>query len=332
MTMNYRSISDLNSTILRNLHRLPRDLDLVVGVPRSGLLAANLLALMANIRLSDLDAYVEGRVYTSGVTKAAGMREEGAGRRKVLVLDDSIYGGGAMETARARVEAAGLDDEVIFAAVYGLHPSHSQADLVFETVPDPRLFQWNFMHHKFLERSCVDIDGVLCHDPSLDENDDGPAYLRFMTNARPLYHMTHPIGTLVTSRLERYRPQTEAWLARTGLRYGKLVMLDLPSAAERRRLAAHGRFKADYYRTSDAILFIESENQQARTIARVAGKPVLCLETHSLIEPSLGALLSQVPKVGSPAQGLRIAKQATRTLIGPHRYAALRRLKGRLSP
>lgn len=329
--MNYRSISDMNSTILKNLHRLPRDLDLVVGVPRSGLLAANLLALMANIRLTDLDSYVEGRVYTSGVTKASGMREASAGPRKVLVLDDSIFGGGAMEAARRRVEEAGLGDEVLFAAVYGVHPTHSQADLVFETVPDPRLFQWNFMHHRFLERSCVDIDGVLCHDPSLDENDDGPAYLRFMTEARPLYHMTHPIGTLVTSRLEKYRPETEAWLARTGLRYGKLVMLDLPSAAERRRLAAHGSFKAEHYRTSDAILFIESENQQARTIAQLAGKPVLCLETHSLIEPTIGALLSQVPKVASTAQGLRIAKEATRSLIGSDRYAALRRLKGRLA-
>ncbi len=197
--MNYRSISDLNSTILRNAHRLPRDLDLVVGVPRSGLLAANLLALMANVRLTDLDGYVEGRVYTTGVTKASGMREARAARRKVLVLDDSILHGGAMATARARVEAAGLDDEVIFAAVYGPHPSHPQADLVFEAVPNPRLFQWNFMHHKLLEQSCVDIDGVLCHDPTQDENDDGPAYLRFMTDARPLYHVTHPIGTLVTS-------------------------------------------------------------------------------------------------------------------------------------
>jgi uncharacterized HAD superfamily protein/adenine/guanine phosphoribosyltransferase-like PRPP-binding protein len=323
--MNYRSISDLNSTILRNAHRLPRDLDLVVGVPRSGLLAANLLALMANVRLTDLDAYVEGRVYTSGVTKASGMREERRDRRKVLVLDDSIFGGGAMATARARVEAAGLDDEVIFAAVYGLQAEHPQADLVFETVPDPRLFQWNFMHHRFLEQSCVDIDGVLCHDPTQDENDDGEAYLRFMTDARPLYHMTHPIGTLVTSRLEKYRPQTEAWLASIGLRYGKLVMLDLPSAAERRRLAVHGSFKADYYRTSDAILFIESENRQAQTIAQLSGKPVLCLETHRLIEPSLGALLSQVPRMGSTAQGVRIAKQVTRSLLGPQRYAALKR-------
>lgn len=80
--MNYRSITDLNSTILRNIHRLLRGLDLVVGVPRSGLLAANLLALLANLRLSDLDSYVEGGVYTSGVTKpwACARRGQGGAR------------------------------------------------------------------------------------------------------------------------------------------------------------------------------------------------------------------------------------------------------------
>lgn len=323
--MHYRSISDMNAAILKNMHRLPRDLDLVVGVPRSGLLAANLLALLGNLRLTDLDSYVEGRTYTSGTTKAAGMREVGPGPRKVLVLDDSISGGHAMTAARRRVEEAGLADEVTFGAVYGAEPSHPEADIVFETVPQPRVFQWNFMHHVVLERACVDIDGVLCHDPSESENDDGPAYLRFLTEARPLYGMTHPIGTLVTSRLERYRPQTEAWLAGLGLRYDKLVMLDLPSQAERRRLGAHGSFKADHYRQSDAVLFIESENRQAQTIAQASGKPVLCLETHTLIEPSLGALLSSLPKAGSAEQGKRVIKQAARAVLGPQRYAALKK-------
>ncbi len=323
--MNYRSIDDMNSTILANIHRLPRDLDLVVGVPRSGLLAANLLALMLNVRLTDLDSYVEGRVYMSGITKASGMREATSDRRKVLVIDDSIFSGGAMTTARKRVEAAGLKDEVIFAAVYGLSQSQPPADLVFETVPGPRIFQWNFMHHESLEQSCVDIDGVLCHDPTQDENDDGPAYLKFMMEARPLYHVSRPIGTLVTSRLEKYRPQTEAWLASIGLSYNRLIMLNLPSKAERQRLDAHGSFKADHYRQSDAILFIESENRQAQTIARIAGKPVLCLETHSMIKPTLGALLTQVPRISSAAQGIRLAKQATRSLLGPNGYAAIKK-------
>ncbi|WP_415183139.1 phosphoribosyltransferase [Phaeovulum sp.] len=326
--MQFRSIADMNDTIVKAMRRLPHDLDLVVGVPRSGMIAAQFVALLGNIRLTDLDSYLAGRIYSSGKTKATGMRPETEGRRRVLVIDDSINGGTAMKEAKARVAAAGLKDDVIFAAVYGSKPHHPEADLVFETVPWPRLFQWNFMHHKFLKDSCIDIDGVLCHDPTAAENDDGAAYLHFLATARPLYRMTRPLGTLVTSRLERYRPQTESWLAAQGVRYDRLVMLDLPSKAARQRLAAHGSFKGEYYRDSDAILFIESENRQALRIAEIAGKPVLCLQTNRMITPSNAAATNRLLRnEARPAR--RLLKKAAYALLGAERVALLKqRLRG----
>ncbi len=322
--MHYRSISDMNAAIVKNMHRLPRDLDLVVGVPRSGLLAANLLALAGNIRMSDLDSYLDGRVYSAGTTKTHSLRKTTSGPRKVLILDDSIRTGEAMTTVRERVAAAKLEDTVIYAAVYGATAQHPETDLVFEIVLQPRIFQWNFMHHVALEQACVDIDGVLCHDPSEQENDDGAAYIEFLKSARPLYPMTRPIGALVTSRLEKYRPQTEAWLAATGVRYNQLVMLDLPSKAERQRLGTHGSFKAEYYRNSAFELFIESENAQARKIARLSGKPVLCVETHTMIEPSAVAILSSATRAGSVGQGRNTIKRLARSVLGHERYETLK--------
>ncbi len=53
--MNYRNIADLNHTIRQNLHRLPRNVDVVVdvvvGIPRSGLLAANIVRCMQSFHL-----------------------------------------------------------------------------------------------------------------------------------------------------------------------------------------------------------------------------------------------------------------------------------------
>jgi uncharacterized HAD superfamily protein/adenine/guanine phosphoribosyltransferase-like PRPP-binding protein len=322
--MHYRSISDMNAAIVNNMHRLPRDLDLVVGVPRSGLLAANLLALAGNTRMSDLDSYLDGRVYSAGTTKTHSLRNTKSGKRKVLILDDSIRTGDAMTTVRQRVAAANLDDTIFYAAVYGAAPQHPETDLVFEVVLQPRIFQWNFMHHVALEQACVDIDGVLCHDPSGQENDDGAAYIEFLKSARPLYPMTRPIGALVTSRLEKYRPQTEAWLAATGVRYNQLIMLDLPNKAERQRLAAHGSFKADFYRKSGFGLFIESENAQAREIARLSGKPVLCVETHTMIEPSAVAILSSATRAGSLGHGRNAIKRFVRSALGHQRYETLK--------
>ncbi|SDL95080.1 phosphoribosyltransferase [Paracoccus chinensis] len=337
--MNYRSLADLNDTILHNLHRLPQDIDLVVGIPRSGLLAANLLSLLKNIPLTDLDSFLEGRIYTSGTTKRyAGLERGIADMRRILILDDSISGGNAMREARKRVESSGIGGrtgaEILFAAIYSVQTKHPEADLVFEQVRLPRIFQWNFMHHVMLEKSCVDIDGVLCLDPTEQQNDDGEAYQQFLREALPLHGSSRRIGWLVTSRLEKYRHLTEAWLQAQGIEYGQLVMLDLPSAAERRRLGAHGSFKAEFYRKSDATLFIESEHEQAETIARLSGKPVLCIETNQIHLPNgLSPVAVRQQMRNMPARlrkrrqaaGER-AKSVARTLLGESGYLALKKL------
>lgn len=334
--MHYRSISDMNDAIISNLHRLPRDIDLVVGIPRSGLLAANLLSLTANIPMTDLDSFVAGKAFSSGSTKRqSALVREISDMKKVLVIDDSILSGTSMRNARTRVSASGTAAELIFSAVYGLPEARSDADFVFEALPPPRIFQWNFMHHGFLEQSCVDIDGVLCLDPTEAENDDGPAYEKFLSQARPLYGPTRKIGWLVTSRLEKYRALTEAWLTSQGIEYGELVMLDLPSKAQRQRLGAHGSFKADFYRKSDAILFVESEHAQAATIARLSGKPVLCVETHQVVYPNtlslprLEQMMRNVPhriRTANTYAGRReIVAKVARLTLGKNRYETLRK-------
>ncbi|ASY60200.1 phosphoribosyltransferase family protein [Sinorhizobium sp. CCBAU 05631] len=327
--MYYRSIADMNSTIARNLHRLPRDIDLVVGIPRSGLLAANLVSLTANIQMTDLDSFVAGKTFSCGITKrSAALQRTIPEMRRILVIDDSINGGGAMREARVKAAAAGVArDQLVFAAVYGTYERYDEADLVLEVVPQPRLFQWNVMHHKFLGQSCVDIDGVLCFDPTNEENDDGPAYLQFLAQARPLYVPTRKIAYLVTSRLEKYRAQTEAWLAAQGIEYGELIMLDLPSKEERQRLAAHGRFKAEFYRRSDAVLFIESEHDQAVNIAKLSGKPVLCIESQQMISSNSAWLLAGLKQAKSLEGRQAMLKAAARAMLGERGYQAL---KGRV--
>jgi uncharacterized HAD superfamily protein/hypoxanthine phosphoribosyltransferase len=322
--MNYRSIADMNDSILEGLHRLPPGIDLVVGVPRSGMIAAIYTALLCNLELADLDSYLDGRTLSAGRTKRAGMRQASGGRRNVLVIDDTINSGTAMAEARQRVAEAGKSDEVVFAAVYGSKLSHPQADIVFEIVPWPRMFQWNFMHHKLLANCCIDIDGVLCHDPNREQNDDGVAYTKFLAEAPPLYAFSVPLGSLVTSRLEKYRPQTEAWLEARGIVYRDLIMLDLPSAAERRKKGVHGSFKAGIYRKSDAPLFIESENKQAEQIAALSGKPVLCLQTHRIIYPK-GEPLASDRQTESVSRPLReAAKLSAQRLLGPAAFESLR--------
>ena len=338
--MQYRSVADLNDAVLRNVRRLPRGIDLVVGIPRSGLLAGNLLSLALNLPLTDPDGLLARRLLSAGRTRRhAGMDLERSAGRKIVLVDDTIQSGQSMREMRDRIAAAGRGFEVVTCAVYGPRSTHPDADLVLEAVPQPRLFQWNVMHHALLGQACVDIDGVLCCDPTAAENDDGPAYRAFLLGAAPLLVPTLPIGVLVTSRLEKYRPETEAWLESAGIRYGRLVMLDLASREERLALRGHGAWKADIYRRSDALLFIESEQAQAQEIARIAGKPVLCIESQTMIAPdplspialaqSVRLLPARLRAAHSPLTSLTRLKLAARGLLG---QAAYDQVKGWLRP
>lgn len=284
--MHFRSINDLYRDVWGNLHRLPADIDLVVGVPRSGMLPATIVALARNLPLADLDGFAQGRVLSTGTTRRVAGEGEGAERfRHVLVVDDSCRTGSSMRAAREAL--ANLPDrpKLTFCVAYGTGEAAPEVDLALATVPEPRVFEWNVLHHPIVSRAGFDIDGVLCIDPTERENDDGPAYMEFLFGAAPLHRPRREIAMLVTSRLEKYRPATEDWLARNGVRYRELRMLDLPDAETRRRLGVHASFKAECYRQSDCALFVESELHQAREIARLSGKPVLSLQGPEMVLP-----------------------------------------------
>lgn len=135
-----------------------------------------------------------------------------------------------------------------------------------------------------LRHACVDIDGVLCKDPTSAENDDGKNYEKFLANAEPLLRFSTPIGTLVTNRLERYRLPTETWLAKNRIQYENLVMCACRTQAERRKAGNYGKFKASVYvKEKRSPIFIESCPVQAREIARLSGKLVYCVDAGELL-------------------------------------------------
>jgi orotate phosphoribosyltransferase len=284
--MKYRSVADLDEDVVAWLQQLPADLELIVGIPRSGLLVATLLALHLNLPMTDVAGLIEGRVlqpgprYSGDVT---GLLDES---RRVLVVDDSVLLGRQLETVRAQVRSARLAHTIRYAALYPAPGSEHHVDFYFETVATPRCFEWNLMHHPWvLSKTCMDIDGVLCRDPSPEENDDGTQYRQFLTSTERRYLPTAPVRWLVTARLEKYRALTEEWLRAHGVEYSELIMMDYPDMAARRAANAYASFKAEAYARTGALLFVESSSTLAAEVARLSGKSVFCLETRRMIDP-----------------------------------------------
>ncbi|WP_397446202.1 phosphoribosyltransferase [Polaribacter sp. R77954] len=278
--MNYRNIKDLNNIILKRLSIIPRDFDLIVGVPRSGMLPANLLSLYLNKPYTDIDSFLNGHIYKAGARSQ--FFEEGA-YKKVLVVDDSIASGSAMIECKEKLKHLEDKFDLKYCAIFIIPGKEKMVDYFFEIVPLPRYFQWNVLNHTTLEKACFDIDGVLCEDPTPEQNDDGEKYIDFILNAPPLFIPGAKIGTIVTSRLEKYRKETETWLAAQNIKYNDLIMLDLPDMAARQKANNHGDHKAKAYMSKPYVLFIESEYNQAVEINRISKKPVLCTANFEMI-------------------------------------------------
>ena len=82
---------------------------------------------------------------------------------------------------------------------------------------------------------------------------------------------------ICTGRLEKYRPQTEAWLKKHGIRYNDLIMFNgTKEERDSNHLKNVGEYKADVFNNFEGLAFgvrqkplyfIESCPHQSRLIA-----------------------------------------------------------------
>ena len=280
--MNFRTIEDLSRIINNNLYKIPDDVDLIVGVPRSGLLAANMISLQLNKPLTDLDNLLKNKLIGSGISKKKiNWISKPDEARKILLVEDSSATGITFNQTLNRIKKSKFYDKIIFLVVIVNSTTKDLPDMYFDVCESPRMFEWNFYHNGNIVNSCFDIDGVLNRDPSEEENDDGKKYIKFISRVQPRVVPTKEIGYLVTSRLEKYRPQTEKWLKKNGIKYKELIMMNVATKEERLKLGNHADFKAEHYsRLVDTNIFIESNEKQAKRINELSGKAVFCVDTN----------------------------------------------------
>lgn len=321
--MDFLNVADLWRTLLLNRRKLPRDIDLVVGIPRSGMFPATMLATQLNLPMTDLDGLVANRILGHGSTKSAPDVERArAADRTVLVIDDTVGSGGAFRQARVALE--GVPGKIVFCAVYAAVARHPDVDIVLKKVDHAPLCQWNLMHHAVLSNACVDMDGVLCRNPELHEDDDGKAYRTFLETAEKLHATSGEIGWLVTSRRARYRAETEAWLAKHDVRYRSLIMAETEDDH-----AQSPDYKARVYIQTGAELFIESEAEDAARIFELSQRPVLCIATQSMVAGTAGASGYRSRRTKRLTSSLATIKLTARRIFGNRLYYALKRLAGR---
>ena len=290
--MNYRSIGDISNIIRKRFAEIiPRNTELIIGVPRSGMIPATLISEYMNIPVMSLDMFKDNvdPIVPYGGSRLGEVKQlHVSDLKNIVVIDDSCATGKAItETKELLSECLSRAQSVLYGCVYATSQATAYVDFYFEIVEKLRVFEWNIMNHYLLSLCCLDLDGVLCIDPTSEQNDDGVLYRDFIINAVPLFIPRFKIGAIVTSRLEKYRELTEAWLEKNNIQYEHLFMLDFPDAESRRKAGVHSIYKAEVYSKLNAIMFIESEPWQAKYINEKTDKPVYCVGDNKMYDQDM---------------------------------------------
>jgi uncharacterized HAD superfamily protein/adenine/guanine phosphoribosyltransferase-like PRPP-binding protein len=273
---NAQLIRDCKNILLPQIANL--DIRGILGIPRSGMFPASMIAMWLNLPLYFLDPQ-NNLVPMSGASKFGGIRmmEHKPLTGRLLVVDDTVYSGTAIKNFKSRF----LED-VYFAATYVKPEAKDLVDFYAKELPPPHLLEWNLFNCTYIQQALLDFDGILCPNVPFEILEDEEKHKEWLSNVKPFYHRLPKFKCkgIVTARFERYRDITENWLARHNVKYERLVMM--PNEMEEDRLRDHvetsSTYKAKHFVKSDAKFFIESEVPEAIRIRKKSGKLVICPE------------------------------------------------------
>lgn len=273
---NYRNFNYVNALIMNNLERIPEDIDLIVSIPRSGLLIGTLIAEYTNKASTDLFSYLADvdnyKLNVGSFAPATSVKTA----QNILLVDDSMGVGITMDKAKDLVRKKNPTCKIITCVGWVEPFSTNKVDIYFSILRD-QFFPWSVLK-RGISDACCDIDGVLTEDVPGEFDDDGEKYINFLKNQKPKFRPDRKIHTLVTGRLEKYRAITEEWLRQHNVQYGNLIMLNLHNKQEKMKQDT-GNFKAEVFRKSGLQLFIESDFREGNVIKSLnPDKCVYCVK------------------------------------------------------
>ena len=149
-------IRDCKNLLLPQVSNL--NLKGVIGIPRSGMLPASMIAMWLNLPLYFLDPQ-NNLLPMSAATKFGGIRMshyKGSNGR-LLVVDDTVYAGTAMKNIKSR-----LNEDAYFCSVYLRPASELKPDFYARELNPPHLLEWNLFNCTYIETALLDFDGIFC--------------------------------------------------------------------------------------------------------------------------------------------------------------------------
>ena len=250
------------------------DFDCIVGIPRSGLVIANIMAVRFAKPLTTPENFKRNEFWVSKVMPKKDRYQN------ILLVDDSIYEGDDLREVVADLKAYDPSLNIITAVLAATEENKHMVDYFYKTIPLPRIFDWDLMHRRMGGVVASDLDGVLCEDCDAKVDNDEERYVHWLKTASAYLIPSYELDYVITNRLEKYREITEAWLKEKGVRYKKLIMWDISCKSHRdKRYVKH---KEKVLLSLKPNFYIESDLKQSKYLFGATRIPILCTDERIL--------------------------------------------------
>jgi len=274
----FKKTCDISNDCIAFLVPKIKDLNIsgIVGIPRSGMLVAPIIATLLNKPLYTIS---NGEIQVCSYSSSFGgkrMHDYKESCGKLLFLDDTAYTGKEMRNIRAKYP------NNIYSAMY-LHPSAERyVDIFGMYLNAPHYLEWHFFNSNFPQSTIFDLDGIFCPDVPIEKAENEILYKEYITTVESIAHriprLHPPCLSIATARLEKYRGITEDWLKRNNIKYNSLHMYQGTKDDRDSNFYRNvSEYKTSIFLESDAKIFVESDDRLAKRIAKKSnGKKVIC--------------------------------------------------------
>lgn len=281
----YVTTTKLVSDSLRLARYVPSDCIGIVGVARSGLIPASILAThlhlpLYELSLSDFKTSPKVNLIKGGCRITEVYDNDISGR--MFIVDDTVYNANTMDFLRSIMPKNDL-----LSAVYVRPGKENSVDHYAKLLPAPHFLEWNLFNSDFVRGIpntpfaggiAFDFDGILCEDPISGQDRVHP--LDWLADLKPTGYCPRKsnIPLIITMRLEKWREKSDKWLKKYNIGYDNMKMVNCDNAELRDAnfMSYLEHHKAKCFKESDCFMMIESDPMQAQFISEYSGKPVLC--------------------------------------------------------
>jgi orotate phosphoribosyltransferase len=284
----FLTIANMTDRAISLCEKLP-EIKGVIGLPRSGMIAASVVAINLSLPLYSLSKDRICKLHSRSSDGGSRMSQFEPSKEKLpyLVLDDTSYSGAELVRVRKLLKEKYPEEEFLFSTIYTTPEVEyktdeygSLLDIVNARAYFPHILEWNFFNAHTTVYGMFDLDGVFCPDCPYEIAEDKELYEDWICNVEPIKSRIPKLFecmAICTGRLEKYRPETEAWLKKHGIKYKTLIMFD---GTKKQRDSDHlnkvGKYKAKQFNSFKGnafgvnhkpLYFIESCPAQSRLIA-----------------------------------------------------------------